>query len=99
MPLSARMLCSAAYWDNMASGMVLAMFTRQSKRRYWGQGKFLSFLSAFLLTLLAMVLRQGAQFYGIEFRNLLMVFLAALGDDAVLLAAGFMKNRDVLPSV
>ncbi len=82
----------------MASGLVPAMFTRQSKRRYWGQGNFLSFLSSFLLTLLAMVLRQGTKFHGIEFRNLLMVFLVALAIDAVLLTAGFMKHMIALPN-
>lgn len=59
MPLSAGMLCAAAYWDDMASGMVPAIFSRQSKRRYWGQGILLSFLSAFLLTLFAMALCQA----------------------------------------
>ncbi len=206
MPLSAGMLCSAAYRDDLSSGIVPVLFTRQSKRRYWGQGILLSFLSAFLLTLFAMalcqallclvfplnsmrlqphyptfyaeealtrsmlfwkelavshpylylfiydllpaafaglvsvavyalgmllhkrvlvvflpgllivalnfflefagkssycpyhVLQSGMRFHGIQPHHLLTVFLAALAVDAVLLTAGFIKNRDVLPS-
>lgn len=59
MPLSCALLHSAAYLDDRSALTADVLFTRGGKVRYWGAGIFLSFISPFLLTLLALSLCRG----------------------------------------